>query len=109
MWLNADSIVPISGNRVDIWNDLSTQANHFQQNNSINQPYLLTSLIDINNHNMVEFNSSSPNYFYSIVFSSLTEDKIFSTIKFKNAPPSSHSFSVLWSFVTASSKDHYRY
>src|SRR5690554_6842332 len=109
MWLNADSIVPISGNRVDIWNDLSTQANHFQQNNSINQPYLLTSLIDINNHNMVEFNSSSPNYFNSIDFSSLTEGEIFSTIKLKNAPPSSQSSSGLWSFGTASSQDHYPY
>src|SRR5690554_7689210 len=109
MWLNADSIVPISGNRVDIWNDLSTQANHFQQNNSINQPYLLTSLIDINNHNMVEFNSSSPNYFNSIDFSSLTEGEIFSTIKLKNAPPSSQASSGLWSFGTASSQDHYPY
>lgn len=109
MWLNADSIVPILGNRVDIWNDLSSQANHFQQNNSINQPYLLTNLIEINSHNMVEFKSSSPNYFNSIDFSSLTEGEIFSTIKLKNAPPSSQSSSGLWSFGTASSQDHYPY
>src|SRR5690554_2084407 len=109
MWLNADSIVPISGNRVNIWNDLSTQANHFQQNNSINQPYLLTSLIDINNHNMVEFKSTSPSYFNPVDFSSLTEGEIFSIIKLKDAPPSSQASSGLWSFGTASSQDHYPY
>ena len=109
MWLKADSVQTVSGNRVSSWMDLSGNTNNYSQSNSSNQPYLLTNSNELNNHWLVEFNSTEQTFFNAIDFSSFNEGEIFSLIKLKNAPPASQSSSGIWSFGTSSSQDHYPY
>ncbi|WP_107039459.1 PKD domain-containing protein [Brumimicrobium mesophilum] len=109
MWLKADSVQTVSGNRIAEWNDLSGNSNSYLQSSPSNQPYLLPAQNSINNHNMVEFQPSGPNFFQPIDFSSLANAEIFSLIKLKNTPATSASTSGLWSFGTSASQDHYPY
>lgn len=109
MWINADSIQPVSGNRVDTWEDLSVNTHDFLQPNSTNQPYLINNVAEINKHSWVEFKAPESNYLQSVNLSSLTKGEVYSFMRIKNSPPTSATTTGLWSFGTASHRDHYPY
>src|SRR5690554_884312 len=109
MWVMADSIQPVSGNRVDTWEDLSVNTHDFLQPNSTNQPYLINNVAEINKHSWVEFKAPESNYLQSVNLSSLTKGEVYSFMRIKNSPPTSATTTGLWSFGTASHRDHYPY
>src|SRR5690554_3489993 len=86
MWLNADSVTPIAGNKVAQWNDLSGNSNHLTQTNSGNQPTLENNRSELNGHNQIDFDASNDNYFSSLDLSSLTEGDIYSIISVDEIP-----------------------
>lgn len=109
MWINADSIQAVSGDKVEIWQDLSGNENNFLQSNSALQPYLLNNVPEINNHNWVEFKAVEKNHLHSVDLSSLTEGEVFSFMSLNNASPTAAGNTGLWTFGTASNVDHYPY
>src|SRR5690554_4328947 len=109
MWINADSIQAVSGDKVEIWQDLSGNENNFLQSNSALQPYLLNNVPEINNHNWVEFKANENNFLSSVNLSSLSQGEIFSLISIKSSLPASATKTGLWLFGNASNLDHYPY
>ena len=109
LWLKADSVQTVSGNRVSVWYDLSANLNHYNQPNMVNQPYFQSNNNGINDFPMIEFVPSEPSFFDANDFSSLSEGEVFSLIELKNAPATSGNTSGLWSFGTSTSQDHYPY
>src|SRR5690554_5127687 len=109
MWLDADSVTPIAGNKVAQWNDLSGYSNHLTQTNSGNQPTLENNISELNGHNQIDFNASNDNYFSSLDLSSLTEGDIYSIISVDEIPPLDNFETGLWSFGSTTERSHYPY
>ncbi|WP_417264812.1 PKD domain-containing protein [Brumimicrobium sp.] len=106
MWLNADSITPVSGDKINEWIDLSSNYNHFSQLNSLNQPSLLYSNDEINNHNKVEFKASQNNFLDGVDLSHLNNGEVFSLLNITSTSGASNERGI-WSFGTASAANVY--
>src|SRR5690554_4907120 len=109
MWLDADSVTPIAGNKVAQWNDLSGNSNHLTQTNSGNRPTLENNISELNGHNQIDFDASNDNYFSSLDLSSLTEGDIYSIISVDEIPPLDNFETGLWSFGSTTERSHYPY
>src|SRR5690554_4752544 len=109
LWLDADSVTPIAGNKVAQWNDLSGNSNHLTQTNSGNQPTLENNISGLNGHNQIDFDASNDNYFSSLDLSSLTEGDIYSIISVDEIPPLDNFETGLWSFGSTTERSHYPY
>lgn len=109
MWVMADSIQPVSGNRVANWDDISGNSHSFTQNINSRQPYLQPPISSFNYHKTVEFKANENNFLSSVNLSSLSQGEIFSLISIKSSLPASATKSGLWLFGNASNLDHYPY
>src|SRR5690554_4442334 len=109
MWVMADSLQPVSGNRVANWDDISGNSHSFTQNINSRQPYLQPPISSFNYHKTVEFKANENNFLSSVNLSSLSQGEIFSLISIKSSLPASATKTGLWLFGNASNLDHYPY
>lgn len=109
LWLDADSVTPIAGNKVAQWNDLSGNSNHLTQTNSGNQPTLENNISGLNGHNQIDFDALSTQYLENLDLSNLVEGDIFALLKLNTSFPSSPVSTGLWTFGSSTLSDHYPY
>src|SRR5690554_3352640 len=109
LWLDADSVTPIAGNKVAQWNDLSGNSNHLTQTNSGNQPTLENNVSGLNGHNQIDFDALSTQYLENLDLSNLVEGDIFALLKLNTSFPSSPVSTGLWTFGSSTLSDHYPY
>ena len=106
MWYSGNDNVSTSGTAVTQWGDQSPNSHDGAQNNSTNQPQLVSNDAAFNYHNSLSFDGTSDYIYLPNSLNSQSLDKLYTFVVYKTSH-SSGSSTDNWSFIDFDRSEHY--